>query len=524
MSYAKLCCPCTICPPDEEDDKLDVLLTFVGTRDPRWKPPKSIGEKDGPILSLLSERPFDHVFLFSNEGTATNAADTKAVLQLPPYEFRGSSIEIKPLPVNDPTDYVTILAGLRRHILELMGVHPQARFYFAGSSGTPQMQASAMLLVMSGFIEATFLLTRDPQFVGPPVTEFDFADPEFPRVSFWSRKLEAESIPESELMQRAKDVGIIGDHPKLIEAIREAERYARYDCSVLLLGETGTGKELFAQFIRERSSRKDGHFIKVNCAELPETTAESELFGHEKGAFTGAVQRKLGLMEVAKGGTLFLDELQRLEPKIQAKLLRAVEQKTIKRLGGTREVDVDLRLIFGTNRDLREMEEEGLFLQDLRYRIGQWRVKIPPLRDRRTDVPTLAQHFLDRFTKSSSESFELSDSAITKLLNYSWPGNVRELKNIIEDCCMRADKPLLDATDLKMDIEVALPPQLPALPDPYMGFSLDTFETDIRHHYMRRALELVGGGNKSEAARRFGMEPRTFHKYWKEHNLDIDKS
>jgi len=501
---------------------MDVLLTFVGTRDPRWKSPNAEDEQDGPILSLLSKRPFDHVVLFCSAGTKKRAAAAKQVL-VESYDYKERQIDVKELLLPDPTDYVAILAGLRQHIPELVQAHADGQFFFAGSSGTPQMQAAAMLLVMSGFIGANFLLTREPQFEGAPVREFDFTEPEFPRVSFWSREFEAERITESDLMQEANALGIVGDHPKLKAAIQLAEDYAKYDCTVLLLGETGTGKELFAKFIRERSKRKKRPYIKVNCAELPEATAESELFGHERGAFTGASQLKLGLMEAAEGGILFLDELPHLRREVQAKLLRAADQKTIKRMGGTREIKVDVRLIFGTNKDLRKMESEGQFLPDLRYRIGQSRITIPPLRERKTDIPALANHFLKGFEQKTGEAFRLTDSAISMLLHRSWPGNVRELEKLIEDSCMRAHGPFLDTMDLRIDSEEVPLKQPPTLPYPCEGFSLEDFEKDVRFQCMRRALELANG-NKSKAARLLGMTPQAFSNYLKTHPEIINQN
>jgi transcriptional regulator with GAF, ATPase, and Fis domain len=202
---------------------------------------------------------------------------------------------------------------------------------------------------------------------------------------------------------------------------------------VLLLGETGTGKELIARAIHNTSSRKDKLMIKVNCATLPTNLIESELFGHEKGSFTGAIERKIGKFEMANNGTLFLDEIGEMPLDLQVKLLRALQEKEIERLGGKSTIKTDVRIIAATNRDLQKEVAEGRFRMDLFYRLNVFPIVLPPLRERKEDIPILALHFLDKYTKNTRQkNFDISGRVMKELINYHWPGNIRELEHLME--------------------------------------------------------------------------------------------
>ena len=233
---------------------------------------------------------------------------------------------------------------------------------------------------------------------------------------------------------------IIGEHPSMREAAREMQRIATTDSTVLLLGESGTGKELFARAIHQLSPRANKPLVAVNCAAIPETLVENELFGHEKGAFTGADSRRVGKFELAHGGTIFLDEIGELPPSAQGKLLRVLEEKVIERLGGTSRIQADVRVIAATNRDLEAACKDGGFRPDLFYRLSVFPIHIPPLRQRGNDVLLLAETFLERFRRDRRRNtLRLSEAARAAIAAYDWPGNVRELQNVIERASILAD-------------------------------------------------------------------------------------
>jgi len=233
---------------------------------------------------------------------------------------------------------------------------------------------------------------------------------------------------------------IVGEHPSIREVSQQIQKVAATDSTCLLLGESGTGKELFALAIHHLSPRRDQPFVALNCAAIPEGLVENELFGHERGAFTGAGGRKVGKMDLAHRGTLFLDEIGELPLAIQAKLLRVLEEKRFERVGGTQSIDVDVRIVVATNRDLRKLSDEKLFREDLYFRVSAVPITIPPLRERGNDVLLLADHFLEKFSREFGKpGLELSDEARDLLLHHSWRGNVRELQNTLERAVILAD-------------------------------------------------------------------------------------
>ncbi len=242
---------------------------------------------------------------------------------------------------------------------------------------------------------------------------------------------------------------IIGESQALKDVIEEVRKIADTKSNVLLLGETGTGKELFARVIHHNSARKEMPCIPINCSVIPENLLESELFGHMRGAFTGAVSSKKGLFEEADGGTVFLDEIGDINLYFQIKLLRVLEDQMIRPVGGTKALQVDLRFIAATNRDLEEAVKESSFREDLYYRVNTITLKIPPLRERKEDIPLLAQHFLRKYSQDLGKNVtEISDEALSHMINYSWPGNVRELQNVIERAILIAEKSVINAGNL----------------------------------------------------------------------------
>jgi len=293
---------------------------------------------------------------------------------------------------------------------------------------------------------------------------------------------------------------IVARSAKMQEVLATVERVAPTNSTVLLGGESGVGKDLIARAIHEKSRRARGPFLKINSTAIPENLLESELFGYEKGAFTGAAASKPGKFELADKGTLFLDEIGDVPPATQVKLLRVLQEREFERLGGTKTIKVDVRLIAATNRDLRAALEEGTFREDLYYRLNVVPIDIAPLRERKEDIPDLVNLFISRFAADSGKSIEnISADAMQILVNYHWPGNVRELQNIVERACALAKGNMLQASDIHLDVRQAKSTNGAGgfLPN---GMTLEQWEDEMVQEALRRA-----NGNKSQAARLLGL-------------------
>jgi len=295
--------------------------------------------------------------------------------------------------------------------------------------------------------------------------------------------------------------GIVGSSARLQRALREVEVVAPTDSGVLILGETGTGKELIARAIHNRSARRDRPLIKLNCAAIPSGLLESELFGHERGAFTGALMRKAGRFEVADKGTLFLDEVGDIPLELQPKLLRVLQEHEFERLGSTHTQQVDVRVVAATHRDLKQMVQDGQFRSDLYYRLHVFPLCVPPLRERREDIGMLVRHFVDEYARRMNRRIEtIPPQAIEALINYSWPGNVRELQNFIERSVILSAGSVLRSPIAELK---AAPVQTP-------GAELSTLEEMEREHVLRAIRQsnwVLGGPNG--AAARLGMKRTT---------------
>src|SRR5678810_1081291 len=270
------------------------------------------------------------------------------------------------------------------------------------------------------------------------------------------RRMMAEYILlKEEMAERRGAPRIIGEDGKLRHVLQQLHRAAATDATVLLEGESGTGKELFARALHALSPRSDGPFVAINCAAIPDTLLETELFGHEKGAFTGAVARKAGRFELAHRGTLFLDEIGDLPLTLQAKILRALEEKQFERVGGTQSLHVDVRVVAATNRNLKARVAERQFREDLYFRLSVSPIQIPPLRERGDDVQILARQFVDRFCRDLKKRLTLSPAALDDLRSYPWPGNVRELQNCIERAVILCDDETIQPRHLNLSFRPA---------------------------------------------------------------------
>lgn len=307
------------------------------------------------------------------------------------------------------------------------------------------------------------------------------------------------TIEESEAQPRRSSVArfgqLIGTAPAMTEVFGVADKIAPCDVTVLITGETGTGKELLAHAIHDRSRRSSGPFVAFSCANLPDTLIDDELFGHERGAFTGADALRRGRFETAHGGTLFLDEVGDLPLALQARLLRVLQERKFERLGGSSTVSVDIRLICATNRDLEAMVREGTFREDLLYRLNVVQLRLPPLRDRREDIIVLGQRFLEWFSSKFDKVLTgFSPDSVHALEEYHWPGNVRELENAIQRAVVLAEASTIEPGDL--------PAEVAGVVDcgPARGTSYDVEVRDFKRRLIARMLR-VCEGNKSEAAR-----------------------
>jgi two-component system, NtrC family, response regulator HydG len=297
---------------------------------------------------------------------------------------------------------------------------------------------------------------------------------------------------------------MIGASPAFRRMLTLVEQVADSSATILIQGESGTGKELVARTIHERSGRRTGPFVAVNCAALPETLLESELFGYEKGAFTGAAGRKEGRFELANGGTLFLDEVADLSLVTQPKILRVLQEGEFERLGGTRTLQVDVRIVAATNQDLADMVKEKRFREDLYYRLNVITVRVPPLRERHEDIRVLAQHYLRVYAAKNGRKLEgFSNEALERLESYAWPGNVRELENLIERTVLLARKDRIDAEDLPEEVAGVKRPPRDAILE-LVGTPLAEIEQRLLDETLR-----ITGGNKTQAAKLLGIDVRT---------------
>lgn len=315
---------------------------------------------------------------------------------------------------------------------------------------------------------------------------------------------------------------IVGKSPQITQVLETLRRVVETHANILLYGGSGTGKELLARAVHVNSPRSNSSFVPIDCAALPENLLESELFGYEKGAFTGALTMKRGLIEYAQGGTLFLDEVGDLTPAMQAKLLRVLQERQFRRLGGRELLDVDVRLISATHRNLEEMVRHNLFREDLFYRLNVVSIRVPPLRERSEDIPLLARHFLDEFRGATGRPVEgISTAAMMLLQRYAWPGNVRELRNALE----RA----VSLTEANQITPLDLPEAILCLSESCAKFSTDAkFRQakqqvigEFEREYLQQCLRLAEG-NVTTAAAHAGMPRSAFHRLMKKYDLSAD--
>jgi transcriptional regulator with GAF, ATPase, and Fis domain len=407
------------------------------------------------------------------------------------------------------------------------------------------MQTVWFILAQSGMVPATLLKITPPRFLRPrqnAVSEINLSLETFPRITLPSletldiaatylrkEKLEAE---RDELVREFSGLQMIGRSLALTKIMDTVRAAVHYDSAVLIQGETGTGKELVAKAIHFNSDRQTEPLMVINCAAIPETLVESELFGHEKGAFTGATQQKKGKFELADRGTIFLDEIGDMPLLAQAKILRVLQDKAIMRVGGDKTIPADVRIIAATNRNLGTFITEGKFREDLYYRLKVIDIYMPALRERREDIPLLVEYFLDRYNQRYHKQKQLSREAMRKILEHHWPGNIRELENTIERAFVLSKGSVIKDTDLP--VEILSPPQFSqkenpvpvrsGTANPYMNGAIlipdEGMDLDACLHQLEKASyeEAIRkkDGSREAAARLLGIKPHTFRKRAKE--------
>jgi len=326
------------------------------------------------------------------------------------------------------------------------------------------------------------------------------------------RRLKSENAYlRAQLEERYRFEGIVGKSRAMTKLFQLLETIAPTNSTVLVTGDTGTGKEVVARAIHHNSPRRAHRFVALNCSAIPETLLEAELFGHVRGAFTGAVGNRQGRLEQAHKGTLFLDEVGTMSPALQMKLLRVLQEREFERVGDSNTVKVDVRVIAATNSDLTRLVADGQFREDLFYRLNVIPVHVPPLRDRKEDIPLLVRHFLEKFrAEAGLPDVTVSQEAMRRLMAFEWPGNVRQLENAIERAmAFTGGRSQIDAGDLPAEIQQAEEPVLPsALVLPEEGIDLDTFIARIERELIARSLERTGG-NKGQAARLLNVKRTT---------------
>lgn len=492
---------------------MKILLTFIGFRDPYV--PGSM--QPGPLLSLLTLRDFDRVILLATPQTKNN-------LELTVREIRAKKpalqIEQIETTLGDPNDYAAILETLRTHYRQLKERFPAAQYFVSVKSGTAQMHACWFWLVASGEMAATLLNVHlaNEERDEPQVVAIDLSNSELPVIRFQRKpKLAKPAHAVADPKAAAERIGIIGTAPEFQAALKGACNIAPTNVSVLLVGETGTGKEQVARLIHLLSPRKDRPFLVVNCAEIPDNLAESILFGHVKGAFTGAIRSIPGKFAEADGGTLFLDELGELTPQIQAKLLRVCEDGLVPTLGGQPR-PVNVRLIAATSMNLVQAIQDGTFKQDLYFRLAVAELRLPPLRNRNADIPALAGTFLDRLNEEYRDLLppkRFSQKAMARLASHHWPGNVRELLNVVKASYFNAPNEVIGESELLFSEFSKQAGTRAALPQPHHGFRLEAYLTDVRSQLIESALERTNG-RPSAAAKLLGCSAENVSRFFRE--------
>ena len=505
-----------------------VLLSFVGYRDPY----PAGTEENGPLLSLLEAMQFDRVVLFCTGSDYLERA--RSIQEITTARSAGIRFSFVNLELKSVVDYEEIYLALRRSTGQLLeGIeHQRPQLSVLLDPGTPQMQTSWFLLVRSGQLEARLLQGVPPRFAAGiyKVKEVRLDQSVLPEVR--PSTPETASAPPAARADAAASEGwinsgaprMVGRASVFLQLLESAARVAQYDVSVLIRGETGSGKGMLARLLHQHSGRSKGPFLALNCSAITASLAESELFGHAKGAFTGATADRLGQFRAAEGGTVFLDEIGDLPAELQPKLLRVLEEKVVVPVGEERLHPVDVRIIAATNRNLEQMIQSGEFRRDLYERLNQTTLLLPALRERSEDLPALIETFLADWNTRYHESKSLSPEAFERLCAYPWPGNVRELENAVIAMCAASRGDVAGVALLPPAVAAhARRERLPGQADsggdaiaiPPEGLNVRAVLAGLERSYYEQALERCGG-NAEQAAALLGISGHAFRKAMRE--------
>lgn len=513
-------------------ENVRAVVSFVGMRDPY---PEN-DEEPGPLLALLlaaakSQQPYDEAWLLCTGGTfLERARDLEREALDEGLSLRFYHIDF---PVKDVIDYAEIWALLDRSlgIIQERAGTGSRRWDFLLDSGTPQMKTSLFLAARAGLFPARLIQGIPARFAGGTYKSREVRFEGLPsitleEVNHMAGSVQAQRGSPASSPSRARGSldAPVATSPSFAEAIRKAVAVARYDDPVLILGETGTGKTMIARRIHGESLRKGGPFVEVNCSAIPESLAESELFGHARGAFSGADKARSGKFRAAHGGTLFLDEIGDLSLELQAKLLKALEDKEVTPVGSDEPVRAEARLIAATNRDIPELIRTGRFRRDLYERLKVVVVRLSPLRERREDIRPLAERFLALWNAQYGERRFLTEAALTLLEAYSWPGNVRELQNALRSAACSSASEALGPEALPEELRsLRHSPELQpsgtegsrGVDFPAEGLNLKARLLQVEWDYVTQALRKAEG-NREAAARLLGLTGHAFRKALRE--------
>jgi two-component system NtrC family response regulator/two-component system response regulator HydG len=449
------------------------------------------------------------VIVIDDEVNAAAALET--LLQEDGYEVSRAHDARSGLALLEKTDADVVLTDLRMPgmdglelLTRIKEIRPEVMVVLMTAFGTVKTAVKAMKLGAEDYL-------------GKPI-DVEELELVLERVLEKKRLLEETQVLRERVGKKYRFDNLVGESPEILAAVKAVQQVASSSASVLLLGESGTGKELFAQAIHQNSPRRAKPFIKVACAALPETLLESELFGHEKGSFTGALYTRAGRFEAADGGTLFLDEIGDISPTVQVKLLRFLEEREFERVGGNRTFRVDVRIVVATHRDLYRKVQEGTFREDLYYRLNVVEVHVPSLRERTGDIPLLAHHFLKKFAAANDKDVrEFDDDVLTMLLRHPWPGNVRELENAMERAVVMSEDQVLRPAHFPTLRRAAVRAEGPASEGgAAISIPGSTLE-DIEREAILRTLEAVGGST-SRASEILQISPRKIQYKVKEYH------
>jgi transcriptional regulator with AAA-type ATPase domain len=513
------------------------LLAFVDYQDPYVQSLVGDEEQPGPVLTLLDTGRYDTVALFHTPHTEKQARATQDEIR---DRYPRIQTVMHGLGASNPKDFSRLIGVMAPYLKRYSRADDLS---VCASSGTAEMRAIWFLLVSTGQMRARLLQVKQPDFAsgerarvvdldvesGAWLSEDRYMGPMFSRSGDWDEPLAQAPIERSSIRfppapapmpeldgldQALAELEIYIDSALLRKAAETAAMVAVHDVPVLVSGETGTGKELFAKLIHRLSDRQHRAMVAVNCAAIPGELFESQLFGHEKGSFTGASQKYLGRFRDAHGGTLFLDEVGELTPSAQAKLLRVVQEGVVEPVGG-QPVKVNVRLVAATNRDLYAEMKAGRFREDLLYRLRVFDIGLPPLRERRAEIPHLALKLLARLNRTiAKRERRLTQDALRRLSEHSWPGNVRELENVLKSSIILSREAAIDAGDLVFGGGAAKLDPFAALPEPVAGFDLDEFLGRVRTHLFLKALA-IANGNQSQAAGLLGVTRQAVQQFVK---------